>query len=202
MRYKTSKPKRFIIVGLALALCACTQSDESDTQTPEPAAAQPAELTRQEPATFAIHAVYYTPDGQVIETADTPLLLPDNVIFLKRANSQAELEGEGLYVITPPAVDQDCFTHVKAKRPDGLSYNHPALLFSFNLACSQAFHEFTKENLGQLFAASINGTLVSTPRIAVPIASGSGLIEGDLTYEEVKALARSFQRQIKERRKQ
>lgn len=204
MSYKFPKSAPLLIKGLvaslALALCACTQAEERVTQTPEPAAAQPAELTQpkpamataQEPATFAIYAVYYTPDGDVIETTDTPLLLPDNVSFIQKKT------GEGLYVLTPPIIDQDCLSHISALDPDDIMYHAPSISFQLTFECTETFHTFTKEIIGQSFAISFNGALTNTPKIYAPIASGGGFIEGGFTLEETRALASAFQKQINE----
>ncbi len=65
----------------------------------------------------------------------------------------------------------------------------PAVGFRFNTAGARIFGETTQQNVGQRFAIVLDDTIISAPRIRVPILGGSGIIEGGFTVESASDLS-------------
>ena len=54
---------------------------------------------------------------------------------------------------------------------------------------AQIFEDFTRENVGKYLAIVLDKTIISTPVINSVIPDGSGVIQGDFTYDSANALA-------------
>ncbi|MFP4518454.1 MAG: protein translocase subunit SecD [Oceanicaulis sp.] len=65
----------------------------------------------------------------------------------------------------------------------------PAVSFRFNQSGSLAFGDATAQNVGQRFAIVLDDTIISAPRIRVPILGGSGIIDGGFTVQTASDLA-------------
>ncbi|XBQ15206.1 MAG: protein translocase subunit SecD [Oceanicaulis sp.] len=65
----------------------------------------------------------------------------------------------------------------------------PAVSFRFNQSGSLAFGDATAQNVGRRFAIVLDDTIISAPRIRVPILGGSGQIDGGFTVETANDLA-------------
>jgi preprotein translocase subunit SecD len=65
----------------------------------------------------------------------------------------------------------------------------PAISFELSPAGAEIFAEFTSNNIGRYLAIVLDGQVISSPVISGAIPSGSGVIEGNFTFEEANSLA-------------
>ena len=65
----------------------------------------------------------------------------------------------------------------------------PAVSFRFNTSGARKFGDYTRENIGNLFAIVLDDEVVSAPVIQAYISGGSGIITGRFTVEETTNLA-------------
>tara|TARA_R110002073_G_scaffold68208_4_gene169495 strand:- start:20228 stop:21874 length:1647 start_codon:yes stop_codon:yes gene_type:complete len=65
----------------------------------------------------------------------------------------------------------------------------PAVSFTFDTTGAQAFGRATQQNVGQRFAIVLDGVVISAPVIRSPILGGSGIIEGNFTFQSANDLA-------------
>ena len=68
-------------------------------------------------------------------------------------------------------------------------YNRPAVAFTFNPIAGKKFGDYTRENVGRLFAIVIDEKVISAPQIQSYIPGGSGIITGNFSIEESNQLA-------------
>jgi preprotein translocase subunit SecD len=65
----------------------------------------------------------------------------------------------------------------------------PSVSFRFNTTGARKFGDYTRENIGNLFAIVLDDEVVSAPVIQAYISGGSGIITGRFTVEETTDLA-------------
>lgn len=65
----------------------------------------------------------------------------------------------------------------------------PAISFELSPAGADIFADFTSNNIGRYLAIVLDGEVISAPVISGAIPTGSGVIEGNFTFEEANALA-------------
>ena len=65
----------------------------------------------------------------------------------------------------------------------------PAVSFTFDTTGAQAFGRATQQNVGQRFAIVLDDVIISAPVIRSPIIGGSGIIDGNFTFESANDLA-------------
>ena len=65
----------------------------------------------------------------------------------------------------------------------------PAVSFRFNPSGARKFGDYTRDNVGKLFAIVLDEEVISAPRINEHIPGGSGIITGSFTVEESTRLA-------------
>jgi preprotein translocase subunit SecD len=65
----------------------------------------------------------------------------------------------------------------------------PAVSFTFDTTGAQAFGRATQQNVGQRFAIVLDDVVISAPVIRSPILGGSGIIEGNFTFESANDLS-------------
>ncbi len=65
----------------------------------------------------------------------------------------------------------------------------PSVNFRFNTSGARAFGDATSQNVGRRFAIVLDDTIISAPRIRVPILGGSGMIDGGFTVQTANDLA-------------
>ncbi len=67
--------------------------------------------------------------------------------------------------------------------------NRPAVTFRFNPSGARKFGDYTRDNIGSLFAIVLDNKVVSAPEIQAHISGGSGIITGQFALEETTNLA-------------
>ncbi|MBI1393099.1 MAG: protein translocase subunit SecD [Alphaproteobacteria bacterium] len=99
----------------------------------------------------------------------------------------AEYEGPGsLVLFEEPEVTGDMVENASAEpNPDGGFQ----ISFQFDGRGARRFADFTRDNVGELFAIVLDGEIISAPRIQTPITGGSGRITGQFSPEEVQRTA-------------
>ncbi len=65
----------------------------------------------------------------------------------------------------------------------------PAITFNFNPKGAIKFGNYTRDNIGSLFAIVLDNVVLSAPVIRAHIAGGSGIISGNFSVEESNRLA-------------
>jgi preprotein translocase subunit SecD len=65
----------------------------------------------------------------------------------------------------------------------------PAVNFRFDTTGARQFGDYTRQNVGRIFAIVLDGQVISAPRIISAITGGSGQITGDFAVEEANRLA-------------
>ena len=140
-----------------------------------------------ETSTLEFYAVYQDSNGETISIEDSSLELPDNVEFFENRSG----DGEGLYVVSPPAIDKSCLADIWAgEHPQG---EYPILHLKLTESCNEDFTKFTGDNIGRQMAVVLNGELFTAPRINGAINANGMFIEGSFeSMDEVEALAASF----------
>jgi preprotein translocase subunit SecD len=68
-------------------------------------------------------------------------------------------------------------------------FGRVAVHFKFDTRGGKIFGDFTRDNVGRLFASVLDGKVISAPRIQEPILGGQGQITGNYTAEEAAELA-------------
>lgn len=64
----------------------------------------------------------------------------------------------------------------------------PVVAFRFDTQGALVFGEMTRNNVGKRFAIVLDGEIITAPTIRGPILGGSGVIEGNFTYETAQQL--------------
>ncbi|MFN3614229.1 MAG: protein translocase subunit SecD, partial [Rubrimonas sp.] len=65
----------------------------------------------------------------------------------------------------------------------------PAVNFRFDTTGARQFGDYTRQNIGRIFAIVLDDQVISAPRIISAITGGSGQITGSFTVEEANRLA-------------
>lgn len=69
----------------------------------------------------------------------------------------------------------------------------PGVQFELSLPAARHFGDYTSENIGSPVAIVLNDEVVSAPTIQSPIFSGTGIISGNFTMDEVTSLVKTLQ---------
>ncbi|WP_339746727.1 protein translocase subunit SecD [uncultured Maricaulis sp.] len=64
----------------------------------------------------------------------------------------------------------------------------PVVAFRFDTQGALVFGDMTRNNVGKRFAIVLDGEIITAPNIRGPILGGSGIIEGNFTYETAQQL--------------
>jgi preprotein translocase subunit SecD len=97
-------------------------------------------------------------------------------------------EEEGVYYIIrrAPEVSGENLTDASAGfDQDG----RPAVNFRFDTTGARRFGDYTRQNVGRIFAIVLDGEVISAPRIISAITGGSGQITGAFSVQEANRLA-------------
>jgi preprotein translocase subunit SecD len=106
---------------------------------------------------------------------------PGNIIV-----PSAEVQGEYYIVQEIPKVAGENLTDASA----GFDQNgRPAVNFRFDTTGARQFGDYTRQNVGRIFAIVLDGKVISAPRIISAITGGSGQITGNFTVESANRLA-------------
>lgn len=70
----------------------------------------------------------------------------------------------------------------------GTLTNEPVVVVHFNREGGKLFADLTKNNVGNVLGISLDGNMLSTPRINEPIPGGTTQIQGNFTLESAKEL--------------
>lgn len=100
-------------------------------------------------------------------------------------------------VVRRPALSGESLVDAGASTDEN---GQPAVSFRFDTAGARIFAKLTEENVGKPFAIVLDSGIdeatgkpivevISAPRISVPIRGGSGIIEGNFTFESANDLA-------------
>ena len=113
-------------------------------------------------------------------------LLPPGRIFVP----YAEFSGAGqppIVLYEDPEVTGDMVQTASAQaNPDGFGFQ---INFAFDTRGSRRFAEYTRDNVGSVFAIVLDGEVISAPVIQTPITQGSGRITGDFSAVEASQIA-------------
>ncbi|MEQ8177198.1 MAG: protein translocase subunit SecD [Amphiplicatus sp.] len=111
-------------------------------------------------------------------------LLPPNRMLVPMAAS----EGGGAMVLYEEAeVTGDMVEQASAGlNSDGAGFQ---INFTFDSRGARRFSDYTRENVGEIFAIVLDNEIISAPRIQSPITGGSGRITGNFTPEEASRIA-------------
>lgn len=69
------------------------------------------------------------------------------------------------------------------------AFGRPAVSFTLKPTGSEVFASYTSASVGSYLALVLDKQVISSPRVDVPITTGSGIIEGNFTFEEANNLA-------------
>jgi len=99
-----------------------------------------------------------------------------------------DAEEEGVwYALEPtPVITGEDLTNAQ---PAFDQNGRPSVSFSFDPAGSRRFGDYTRDNVGKLFAIVLDDEVISAPQIREPIPGGSGQITGNFTVESSTRLA-------------
>lgn len=101
------------------------------------------------------------------------VILPDN-------------EGQYWEIAKKPTLGGENLTDASQAYDD---FGQVVVHFKFDTRGGKVFGDFTKDNVGKLFASVLDGKVISAPRIQEPILGGQGQITGSYTAEEATELA-------------
>ena len=97
-----------------------------------------------------------------------------------------DLEGKYWEVVKSPTLGGESLVDASQGRDD---FGRVAVHFKFDTRGGKLFGDFTRDNVGHLFASVLDGKVISAPRIQEPILGGQGQITGNYTAEEAAELA-------------
>ncbi len=98
----------------------------------------------------------------------------------------AEAPGQFYIMDRIPKVAGENLTDASA----GFDQNgQPAVNFRFDTTGARQFGDYTRQNVGRIFAIVLDNEVISAPRIISAITGGSGQITGAFTVEEANRLA-------------
>ncbi|MCA8934378.1 MAG: hypothetical protein KDA49_18000 [Rhodospirillaceae bacterium] len=95
-----------------------------------------------------------------------------------------------LFIATQPIVTSADLAHVEASTDQ---FGQPTLLFRLDADGARRFGEATAAHLGEAIAIVIDGRVLSAPIVYEPILSGSGMISGLRSPQQVAQLAAVLQ---------
>ncbi|TVQ53031.1 MAG: protein translocase subunit SecD [Rhodobacteraceae bacterium] len=103
-----------------------------------------------------------------------------------RVVPSAEVSGEYFIIPRIPTVSGENLVDASAGfDQDG----RPAVNFRFDTTGARQFGDYTRRNVGRIFAIVLDDQVISAPRIISAITGGSGQITGSFTVEEANRLA-------------
>jgi preprotein translocase subunit SecD len=103
--------------------------------------------------------------------------------------------------IVLPSADEEGVFYVMRRVPEVAGENlvdasagfdqdgRPAVNFRFDTTGARRFGDYTRQNVGQIFAIVLDDEVISAPRILTAITGGSGQITGAFSVEEANRLA-------------
>ncbi len=97
-----------------------------------------------------------------------------------------DLEGKYWEVVKIPTLGGENLVDASQGHDD---FGRVAVHFKFDTRGGKLFGDFTRDNVGHLFASVLDGKVISAPRIQEPIMGGQGQITGNYTAEEAAELA-------------
>lgn len=104
--------------------------------------------------------------------------------------SYAEFEGSGrppMILVEDPEITGDMVQNASAgQNSDGAGFQ---INFEFDSRGARRFADYTRNNIGQVFAIVLDGEIISAPTIQSAITQGSGRITGDFTALEASETA-------------
>ena len=113
-------------------------------------------------------------------SADTPPGPGNRVV------PSAEAPGEHYIINRIPTVSGETLVDASAGfDQDG----RPAVNFRFDTTGARRFGDYTRQNIGRIFAIVLDGEVISAPRIVSAITGGSGQITGNFNVETANRLA-------------
>lgn len=113
-------------------------------------------------------------------SADTPPGPGNRVV------RSAETRGEYFIITRLPTVSGENLVDASA----GFDQNGlPAVNFRFDTTGARRFGDYTRQNVGRIFAIVLDDEVISAPRIISAITGGSGQITGNFTVETANRLA-------------
>ena len=101
-------------------------------------------------------------------------------------------EGDGVIVKRNTALNSDCLEDIDAGESRGSG--DIVIRFRLNKSCSQIFAKMTAENVGERMAIVLDGKVFAAPRINASITSGTGFVDGDLSWSEANRIAKKIRR--------
>ena len=125
-------------------------------------------------ARLTFHKVFSQTEDPEYQIATGQRLVPDE-------------QNEKFYILKEVAVVSG--ESLNNAQPSFDQNNRPAVSFQFNPTGGRKFGNYTKENIGQLFAIVLDNAVISAPVIQSHIPGGSGIITGNFTVEESNRLA-------------
>ncbi|SDZ76088.1 protein translocase subunit SecD [Rubrimonas cliftonensis] len=128
-----------------------------------------------ETAKLSFHEVVSQTENAQASAAPGEMIVPDadQVGLSYVLQSAPTVAGENL-VDASTGFDQD---------------GRPAVNFRFDTAGARAFGDYTRANVGKVFAIVLDGQVISAPRIISAITGGSGQITGSFDVAEANRLA-------------
>lgn len=112
--------------------------------------------------------------------------VPPGLRLLPSQEKRADGSPEQHYLISKRViVSGENLTNAQATFQDA----QPVVAFSFDARGGTAFGRATGENVGELLAISLDGEIISAPRINEPILGGNGIISGNFTLRTAEDLA-------------
>lgn len=144
------------------------------------------ELPGVEDPEQAVQTIKGTALLEFVDVGDTPFLAGTPIkTDYKSAQSSAETTDDGTPVYPTIMTGAD----LKSAQVSTDEYGNPAISFELTSKGSDIFAEFTTRNVNRYLAIVLDGVVLSSPVISVPITSGSGQISGNFTLEEANNLA-------------
>ncbi len=117
------------------------------------------------------------------QDAEAGLLPPNRIVV-----AFTETEGPGSLVLhEEPEVTGDMVERAAASlNPDGGGFQ---IDFAFDSRGARRFADYTRANVGELFAIVLDNAIISAPRIQTAITGGSGRITGNFSPDEATRIA-------------
>ncbi|HOB32786.1 MAG TPA: protein translocase subunit SecD [Verrucomicrobiota bacterium] len=115
-------------------------------------------------------------------------------IMTERSSDESSQEPRGRYLVkrTPEFVGG-----VRSASVHRDDLGRPIVVFSLEREQAEIFARVTREHKGELLAIVLDGELMSAPRIDEPIEGGRGMIRGNFTDQEARALANVLQNPLR-----
>ena len=127
-------------------------------------------------------------DKSGVMTPEAAKLMPKGSSLFK-ASAGAEGEQTARYYILEDTVAVTGAFLENARIETDSQFGTPNIGFTFNKEGGRLFENFTGNNVGRYLAITLDGVVHSAPVIKTRIPGGSGIIEGQFSMEEARALA-------------